>query len=82
MLGEMGRPRTPTTAVIFRSDERCENEFYCTGHEAIQQCQEAIVVFTSASSRCLDPGDVDLFHRHHGLEGALCLGATSGKRIG
>ena len=80
--------------MIFRSDERRKNEFTALipvsaqrtganlGHEAIQQCQEAIVVFTSASSRCLDPGDVDLFHRHHGVEGALCLAATSGKRIG
>jgi len=39
-------------------------------------------VFTSASSRCLDAGDVDLFHRHHRLEGTFCLTATSRKRIG
>jgi hypothetical protein len=39
-------------------------------------------VFTSASPRCLDGGDVDLLHCHHRLEGALCLTATSRKRIG
>ncbi len=39
-------------------------------------------VFTSASPRCLDGGDVDLLHRHHRLEGTLCLTPTSGKRIG
>src|SRR6202163_4050683 len=38
--------------------------------------------FTSASPRCLDGGDVDLLHRHHRLEGTLCLTATSRKRIG
>src|SRR5208283_2228730 len=36
----------------------------------------------SASSRCLDGGDVNLLHRHHRLEGALCLTTTSRKRIG
>jgi hypothetical protein len=39
-------------------------------------------VFTSASPRCLDGSDVDLPHRHHRLEGTLCLTATSRKRIG
>jgi hypothetical protein len=39
-------------------------------------------VFTSASARCLDAGDVDLLHRHHRREGTLCLTATSRKRIG
>jgi hypothetical protein len=39
-------------------------------------------VFTSASPRCFDDGDVDLLHRHHRLEGTLCLTATSRKRIG
>ena len=39
-------------------------------------------VFTSASTRCLDGGDVDLLHRHHHLEGTLGLTATSRKRIG
>ena len=39
-------------------------------------------VFTSASPRCLDGGDVDLLHRHHRPEGTLCLTATSRKRIG
>ena len=37
---------------------------------------------TSASPRCLDGGDVDLLHRHHRLEGTLCLTATCRKRIG
>src|SRR5512143_1121951 len=36
----------------------------------------------SAPPRCLDDGDVDLLHRHHRLEGTLCLGTTRGKRIG
>src|ERR1700686_3406155 len=39
-------------------------------------------VFTSASPRCLDGGDIDLLHRHHRLKRALCLSATSRKRIG
>src|ERR1700693_2643070 len=37
---------------------------------------------TSASPRCHDGGDVDLLHRHHRLEGTLCLTATGRKRIG
>jgi hypothetical protein len=32
--------------------------------------------------RCLDGGDVDLPHRHHRLEGSLCLSAASRERIG
>src|SRR6195256_2292709 len=36
----------------------------------------------SASTRGLDSGDVDLLHRHHRLEGTLCLTATSRKRLG
>ena len=39
-------------------------------------------VFTSASPRCIDGGDVDLLHRHHRLEGTFCLTAASRKRIG
>jgi hypothetical protein len=35
----------------------------------------------SSPSRCLDLGDVDLFHLHHRLEGALCPAATSRKRV-
>src|SRR5437667_4376100 len=37
---------------------------------------------SSAASRHLDGGDVDLLHRHHRLEGALCLSATGRKRLG
>src|SRR6059058_1456170 len=40
------------------------------------------VVFTSASPRGLDGGNVDLLHRHHRLEGALFLTATRRKRLG
>src|SRR4051812_37536641 len=40
------------------------------------------VVFMSASPRGLDGGDVDLLHRHHRLEGTLCLTATRRKRLG
>jgi len=40
------------------------------------------VVSASAPPRCLDGGDVDLLHRHHRLEGTLCLTATSRKRLG
>src|SRR5512145_1485096 len=40
------------------------------------------VVSTSAPPRCLDGGDVDLRHRHHRLEGTLCLTATGRKRLG
>src|SRR3981081_576282 len=36
----------------------------------------------STLPRCLDGGDVDLLHRHHRLEGTLCLAATSRKRLG
>jgi hypothetical protein len=43
--------------------------------------KQVIVLFTSASSRCLDRGDVDLLHRHHRLEGAFCLTATGRKRL-
>ena len=39
-------------------------------------------MFTSASARCLDGGDVDLLHRHHRLEGTLGLTANSRKRPG
>ena len=38
-------------------------------------------VFTSASPRCLDGGDVNLFHRQHRLEGTLGLTAASRERI-
>src|SRR5437867_4640011 len=44
--------------------------------------KDVVGVFKSAPPRCLDGGDVDLLHRHHRLEGTLCLGATSSKRIG
>jgi hypothetical protein len=44
--------------------------------------QGRIGVFTSASPRCLDGGNVDLLHRHHRLEGTLGLTATRRKRIG
>jgi hypothetical protein len=47
-----------------------------------QDEQGRVGMFTSASPRCLDGGDVDLLHRHHRLEGTLCLTATSRKRIG
>ena len=43
---------------------------------------DGIVVFTSASARCLDRGNVDLLHRHHGIESAFCLTAPGRKRIG
>src|SRR5262249_26905635 len=39
-------------------------------------------VFTSASPRCRNSGDVDLLHRHHGLESTLGLIATNRKCIG
>ena len=39
-------------------------------------------LFTSAAPRCLDRGDVDLLHRQHRLEGALCLTAPSRHRVG
>ncbi len=38
-------------------------------------------MLTSASSRCLDGGDVDLPHGHHRLEDTLGLAATGCKRI-
>jgi hypothetical protein len=48
----------------------------------IQDHKGRIGVFTSASPRCLDGGNVDLLHRHHRLEGALGLTATRRERIG
>src|SRR5260221_11935239 len=36
---------------------------------------------SSASPRCLNGGDVDLLHRHHRLEGTLCLATTSRKCV-
>jgi len=41
-----------------------------------------LVVSTSAPPRRLDGRDVDLLHRHHRLEGTLCLTATSRERPG
>ena len=38
-----------------------------------------LVVFTSASPRCLDGGDVDLLHRHHRLEGMFCSAPSAGQ---
>jgi hypothetical protein len=46
------------------------------------QDERTLDVFTLASPRCLDGGDVDPLHRHHRLESTLCLTATSRKRIG
>src|SRR5438552_14458359 len=37
---------------------------------------------SSAASRRLDGGDVDLLHRHHRLERALGLSATGRQRLG
>ena len=59
--------------------ERCPPT---SGLPVIQNRQGRVGVFTSASPRCLDGGDVDLLHRHHRLEGTLGLIATSRKRIG
>src|SRR3954465_10599441 len=38
--------------------------------------------FTSAPLRRLDGGDVDLLHRHHGVERTLRLRPASGKSLG
>ena len=43
-------------------------------------CSAQPVGSTSAPPRGLDGGDVDLFHRHHRVEGTLGLAATSRKR--
>ena len=53
-----------------------------SGVRVIQTNKDVFGVFTSASPRCLDGGDVDLLHRHHRREGTLCLTATRRKRIG
>jgi hypothetical protein len=53
-----------------------------SGMPVIQGQKGRVGVFTSASPRCLDAGDVDLLHRHHCLEGTLGLTATSRKRVG
>jgi hypothetical protein len=39
-------------------------------------------MFSSSSPCCLDGGDIDLLHRHHCVEGTLCLTATSRKCLG
>src|SRR5207248_10077061 len=36
----------------------------------------------SAPPGCLDGGNVDFLHRHHRVEGTLCLIATSRERVG
>jgi hypothetical protein len=59
-----------------------ENPGIFSGLSVIQDHQGRVSVFTSASPRCLDGGDVDVLHRHHRLEGTLGLTATSRKRIG
>src|SRR5580704_4125304 len=41
-----------------------------------------ICTASSAASRRLDGGDVDLLHRHHRLEGALGLSSTGRQRVG
>ena len=42
----------------------------------------SIVVGKSASSRCLNCGDIDLLHRHHRFEGTLCITSARRKCIG
>ncbi len=44
--------------------------------------RSALRVFTLAPPRFLNGGDVDFFHGHHRLEGALCPSFTCGKRVG
>src|SRR5215207_9325299 len=36
----------------------------------------------SSASGSFDSGDVDLFHGHHGIEGAFCLVAAGGQSVG
>jgi hypothetical protein len=50
--------------------------------EQLQDEQGRIGLFQSSSPRCLNGGDVDFLHRHHRLEGTLCLVATSLHRLG
>jgi len=60
-------------------------EFYYQQLDALRVLRQGVrreLLVESASPRCLDGGDVDLLHRHHRLEGTLCLTATSRKRIG
>jgi hypothetical protein len=40
------------------------------------------IVFTSATPRFFDRGDVDFLHRHHCLEGTFRFAATSCERVG
>ena len=53
-----------------------------TGPHASTRRESCAMGNTSAPPRGLDGGDVDLLHRHHRLEGTLCLTATSRKRVG
>jgi hypothetical protein len=42
----------------------------------------SISMHVSAATGGFDGGDVDLFHGHHSVEGALGLSATGGEGIG
>jgi len=53
-----------------------------SGWRVIPDEKNVSAALRSASPRCGDGGDVDLLHRHHRFEGALCLIAASRKRIG
>ena len=71
---------TTSAGASARSRNTCQR---MAGSESSSQSSTAgSGAFTSASPRCLDGGDVDLLHRHHRLEGTLCLVATRRQRIG
>jgi hypothetical protein len=70
--------RRPSRGIGF--ENRSKTHDPCPGFQGPQRAQP--VVSTSAPPRCLDGGDVDLLHRHHRLEGTLCLITTSRKRVG
>ena len=56
--------------------------FYdCPLRSGKDHIRRVLWAFTSTSPRRFDGGDVNFLHRHHRLEGTLCLTATSRKRI-
>ena len=63
-------------------DSRSRTGFANRGLARGQDQSGRLGVSRSALARCLDGGDVDLLHRHHGLEGTVGLTATSRKRVG
>jgi hypothetical protein len=74
-------PRTSSREVVAISEPRPLHGIDPSGEEPEAESSAQSVCPRSGPSRSLDSGDVDLLHRHHGLEGTLRLIATSRERI-